>query len=143
MQRFYSQATGTTYFKEIHGDIPSDALLISEDRYKEVITNPAPGKVRAHDENGLPILIDPPPSTADELATAERSWRDAEIENWQWLRERHRDEIDSARPTSMTVEQSVELLDYVQALRDWPQSSNFPGSQYRPEAPSWLTDQSQ
>lgn len=143
MQRFYSQATGTTYFKEIHGDIPSDALPISEDLYKEVITNPAPGKLRAHDKSGLPILIDPPPATAEELATAERAWRDAEIERVRWLRERHRDEVDSARPTSMTVDQSAELLDYVQALRDWPQTANFPAAEFRPVAPSWIAEQVQ
>jgi hypothetical protein len=68
MQRFYSKETGTTYLQGIH-QIPADAVVIPEARYQEVIANPAPGKVRSHDADGLPILIDPPPyiPTADEL----------------------------------------------------------------------------
>lgn len=59
MIRMYSATTGTTYFP---GDpnTPSDAVEISEERFVSVIANPAPGKVRGHDANGLPILIDPP-----------------------------------------------------------------------------------
>lgn len=59
MQRFYSQETGTTYLQGIH-QIPEGAKAITEARYQEVIANPAPGKVRSHDAEGLPILIDPP-----------------------------------------------------------------------------------
>lgn len=68
MQRFYSKETGTTYLQGIH-QIPADAVVIPEARYQEVIANPAPGKVRSHDADGLPILIAPPPyiPTADEL----------------------------------------------------------------------------
>lgn len=68
MQRFYSQETGTTYLEGIH-QIPDGAKAITEARYQEVIANPAPGKIRSHDAQGLPILIDPPAyvPTADEL----------------------------------------------------------------------------
>lgn len=59
--RFYSQETGTTYIQGIH-EIPADAVLISKERYLSVIANPAPGKIRSHDADGLPILIDPPPA---------------------------------------------------------------------------------
>jgi hypothetical protein len=61
MQRFYSKATGTTYLEGMHNDIPDDAVPIDAGRYLEVIANPAPGRVRSHDAQGLPILIDPPP----------------------------------------------------------------------------------
>lgn len=73
----------------------------------------------------------------------ERVWRDAEIESVRWLRERHRDEVDSERPTSMTKEQSGELLDYIQALRDWPQAAKFPAQKYRPKQPDWIVQQTQ
>lgn len=68
MQRFYSKETGTTYLHGIH-QIPDGAKAITEARYQEVIANPAPGKIRSHDAEGLPILIDPPAyvPTADEL----------------------------------------------------------------------------
>lgn len=68
MQRFYNQETGNTYLQGIH-QIPDGAKPITEDRYQEVIANPAPGKIRSHDAQGLPILIDPPAyvPTVDEL----------------------------------------------------------------------------
>jgi hypothetical protein len=57
--RLYSQTTGSTYLTDRHSEIPPDAKPISEQRYREVIANPAPGKVRSHDADGLPILVDP------------------------------------------------------------------------------------
>ncbi|HHK4358933.1 TPA: phage tail protein [Pseudomonas aeruginosa] len=61
MKRFYSQSTGSTYLEGLHKSIPADAVEISEERYKSVIANPEAGKVRSHDAEGLPILVDPPP----------------------------------------------------------------------------------
>lgn len=60
--RYYSQATGCTYLDGVHdGELPADAVPITESRYLEVIANPTLGKIRSHDAEGLPILIDPPP----------------------------------------------------------------------------------
>lgn len=68
MQRYYSQETGNTYLQGIH-QVPAGAVPITEAKYQEVIANPAPGKIRSHDAQGLPILIDPPAyaPTVDEL----------------------------------------------------------------------------
>ncbi|WP_286800124.1 phage tail assembly chaperone [Pseudomonas sp. UBA4034] len=85
----------------------------------------------------------PEPAFQLDPAVAERVWRDAEIEGVKWLRERHRDQVDSARPTTLSPEQSGELLDYVQALRDWPQSAKFPAQKYRPKKPGWIAEQTQ
>lgn len=60
MQRFYSKTTGNTYLAGISAEMPPDAVTLPESRYYEVIANPAPGKVRSHDADGLPILVDPP-----------------------------------------------------------------------------------
>lgn len=60
MSRLYSKSTGCTYLKNIHSEIPDDAVEITESLYLSVIGDPAPGKVRAHDESGLPYLIDAP-----------------------------------------------------------------------------------
>jgi len=141
--RKYSKTTGNCYIVGLHTEIPADAVDIPDDRYDQVIANPAFGKIRAHAPDGLPTLIDPPPATIEERTAAERLWRDAQIESVRWLRERHRDEVDSARPTTLTAEQSGELLDYVQALRDWPQTAAFPAVEFRPMAPSWIAGQVQ
>ena len=65
--RFYSKSTGCTYLEYIHGDqIPVDAVPITESRYLEVIANPELGKIRSHDSEGLPVLIDPPSPTYEQ-----------------------------------------------------------------------------
>lgn len=74
---------------------------------------------------------------------AERDWRNAELERVKWLRERHRDEQDIGRRLTLTVEQFSELLDYLQQLRDWPQSEQFPEVKHRPVAPPWIAEQAQ
>jgi len=141
--RFYSPSTGCTYLPAIHGEnIPGDAVDISESVFELVIANPEQGKVRAHDEKGLPYLVDAPVVVPDS-GVIERAWRDAELSSVIWLRDRHRDQLDIGSDTTLTVEQFAELLLYMQALRDWPQSADFPDSQYRPIAPDWIAEQAQ
>lgn len=140
MKRFYSRETGCTYLESIHAVIPADAVFISEERYAAVIANPTLGKVRAHDEQGLPYLVDAPEPVLD-LEAQERAWRDGELSAVMWLRERHRDQLEISESTTLTAEQFNELLVYMQALRDWPQSPDFPDSQYRPTAPAWIAEQ--
>lgn len=57
MQRFYSQTTGCTYLEGIHQCMPDDAVKITDELFQEVISNPAPGKMRKH-KDGLPYLDD-------------------------------------------------------------------------------------
>lgn len=68
-KRLYSQTTGNVYIPGMHSDIPEDAVEITSERYDTVIANPAAGKIRSHESDGLPILVDPPPyvPTAEEL----------------------------------------------------------------------------
>ncbi|KRA27795.1 hypothetical protein ASD70_00240 [Pseudomonas sp. Root569] len=82
-----------------------------------------------------------PQFNAEEKADAERRWRDAELESVKWLRERHRDEVELGGSTSLTADQFSELLAYMQALRDWPQSTKFPTLKYRPKKPGWIDQQ--
>lgn len=91
-------------------------------------------------ETGKPVFgyIEPQPSRED-LDTSERFWRDRQINNLRWLRERHRDQLEQQVLTSLTTEQFNELLTYVQQLRDWPQSPAFPDSGQRPGTPAWLS----
>jgi hypothetical protein len=139
--RYYSKTTGCTYLTSLHGDnMPADVVPIDEARFLSVIGNPVEGKIRGHDAQGLPILIDPLPLTAEALSVRERSWRDAEIERVRWLRERHRDQLDIGEQTTLTPEQFSGLLIYIQALRDWPASPLFPDETGRPSAPDWIAN---
>lgn len=81
-----------------------------------------------------------PALPGENLEQIERAWRDAEIERVKWLRERHRDELDMEGPTTLTAEQFAEVLVYLQALRDWPQSEHFPDATQRPQPVTWLAD---
>lgn len=143
MKRFYSRETGCTYLESIHSFIPADAVLISEECYTSVIANPAPGKVRGHDADGLPVLFDPPPPTASDLAEDERRWRNGALGAVVWLRDRHRDQLEIGAETTLATEQFAELLTYMQELRDWPQSPDFPDTQHRPTAPAWIAGQAE
>ena len=144
MARFYSVSTGCTYLPSVHGkDMPADAIEITEAVYLAVIASPAPGKVRSHDAAGQPILIDPPPPTEAALAEQERQWRDLALVAAVALRDRHRDQLEIEVEPALTGEQFRELLLYMQALRDWPQSPDFPQSAHRPVAPPWITEQTQ
>ncbi|VVN31469.1 hypothetical protein PS663_04876 [Pseudomonas fluorescens] len=60
-----------------------------------------------------------------------------------WLRERHRDQQEIGADATLESEQFKELLVYTQALRDWPQSPNFPNIEYRPVTPTWIGDHTQ
>lgn len=138
---YYSKTTGCCYLEGMHdGQIPKDAVPISKERYQAVIAEPVPGMVRGHDAEGLPILV-VPQTSPDELLQDERAWRDAEIERVKWLRERHRDQIEIGEQTTLTADQFNELLAYVQRLRDWPQSPEFPLVKHRPTEPQWLDEQ--
>lgn len=141
MKRFYSKTTQTTYLSGIHAAMPDDAVEITNERYEEVIVNPVAGKIRSHDEHGLPILVDALPLTVEELSTRERLWRDAEIDGVKWLRERHRDQLDIGVQTTLTPEQFDELLVYMQDLRDWPAAPEFPAQEFRPTPPEWIATQ--
>lgn len=140
--RLYSKATGSTYLKGMHTDIPEDAIEISEDLYRSVIGNASLGKVRSHDESGLPYLVDAPDVQRD-LAALEREWRDAELASVMWLRERHRDQQEIGGNTTLSDEQFKDLLVFMQTLRDWPQASEFPDVEKRPIRPSWIADQTE
>lgn len=99
----------------------------------------------------LPTAIDPLPAqespvvilqasvVADQAPSkAERSWRQASLSATEWLVTRHRDEQELGRGTLLKAAQYLELLEYRQALRDWPDSSHFPEVVFRPVAPEWM-----
>lgn len=83
------------------------------------------------------------PSPAFDLVVVERAWRDDELLAVTWLRDRHRDQLEMEASTTLSDEYFMQLLVYIQALRDWPQSPNFPKAELRPVAPIWLAEQTE
>ncbi|AZZ74710.1 MULTISPECIES: phage tail assembly chaperone [Pseudomonas] len=85
-----------------------------------------------------PVILLAPVAADQTPAAAERSWRQASLSATEWLVTRHRDEQELGRGTLLKAAQYLELLEYRQALRDWPDSSHFPGVVSRPSVPLWL-----
>jgi hypothetical protein len=102
--------------------------------------NAQPGLAEEWLDDDAPALSVVSPA---QLATAERAWRDGELSAVKWLRERHRDQLDIEISTTLSDEQFLDLLRYVQGLRDWPQSPDFPVVEHRPIAPVWIASQTQ
>ncbi|WP_449102184.1 phage tail assembly chaperone [Pseudomonas extremaustralis] len=139
--RYYSKETGCTYLPGIHdADMPPDAVPISEETFRAIIAGPTPGKVRSHDADGLPILIEPPPAAAEQLSAEGRAWRDSRLSASQWLIDRQRDQVEAGFPLTLGADQYSELMTYRQALRDWPLAADFPQDQSRPVPPAWLAE---
>ncbi|WP_443700653.1 phage tail protein [Pseudomonas sp.] len=133
-------ADGTLNLRLIKGlhVIPDGATQVSEELWQRLI----------NETDGVWTLVSdgtitkgPLPVVEPDYAVIERQWRDGEIGSSKWLRERHRDQLDLSLPTTLNAVQFTELLDYLQLLRDWPQSRKFPNPEHRPVAPAWLADQ--
>ena len=92
---FYSPTTGGFYTREIHGDnIPADAVEITIEEHQALLEGQSMGKVIVADENGRPILQDPPPPSPEQIMKRLK----ARVQ--QWLDEKARaldyDDIKSA-----------------------------------------------
>jgi len=139
-------ATGvmeTRLIKGVH-QIPSDAIEVDGETWRR-ITQETDGVWtlgRDGQINKLPFVVDPEQLKA-RLVESARAWRNDEISKVSWLRDRHRDELDLGKALTLTGEQFSELLTYMQALRDWPESREFPEAESRPVAPGWVADQHQ
>ncbi|MFY3433895.1 hypothetical protein ACOTI9_14710 [Achromobacter mucicolens] len=58
---YFSASPVGFYREDIHGaDIPANAVGISEERYIELLSGQESGKLITADENGQPVLVDPP-----------------------------------------------------------------------------------
>lgn len=102
-----------------------------------VYANQQPGYAEEWLSDDSPDLIRESP---EQGAAVERAWRDAELADLVGPRDRHRDQLELGVATTLTGEQFTELLAYVQVLRDWPQSVNFPDSSARPVQPTFLVN---
>lgn len=142
---FFSPSTFGAYTAEAHGvDMPADVVEVEKSDWQSLLDELAvsPKKMGARTD-GYPLLIDPPPVTAEQLEAIERVWRDGLLSPTDALVSRHRDELEMGGITTFTAEQYTELQIYRRLLRDWPQGAEFPLTDHRPVAPPWLSTQLQ
>lgn len=80
MTRYFSASTLGTYIAGIHAAIPADAVIISEALFAEVVTNRPAAKRLAAGPDGLPVLVDLPPPTEQQViaqyTSAVQNWMD-------------------------------------------------------------------
>ena len=67
-----------------------------------------------------------PQPTVEQLAATVRAERDSLIKSVRWRIERHSDELVLGKETTLTPEQYIALLKYIQALRDLPAQPGAP-----------------
>lgn len=120
--------------------IPADARMISQEWHQVLLNGQSAGKVICEDAEGHPVLADPTPPTPEQLAEQERNWRDGELRTTDGVVTRHRDELEDETSTTLTAQQYSELQAYRRALRNWPESGEFPSTDLRPAAPRWLAE---
>ncbi|MEW5714569.1 phage tail protein [Pseudomonas sp. SB113] len=123
--------------------IDNGGYEITRERHTQLLEACSNGKVLRPGEDGEPQLSEPAPPSSQELNERERTWRTTELSRYEWVVARHRDEQDMMGGTTLTPQQFAELLQYRQALRDWPSADVFPETELRPFPPTWLADQVQ
>ncbi|MDO7898901.1 phage tail assembly chaperone [Pseudomonas citrulli] len=116
---------------------------ISDEDHAALFESRLDGKVIGKGPDGRPQLQVPPLPTFVDLSRIERVWRDRQLLLTDGMVTRHRDEQEEGTDTTLLAEQYTELQAYRRALRHWPEVGDFPKSEYRPLAPSWLTEQPQ
>lgn len=81
----YSKQTGGFYSREIHGDnIPADAVEITTEKHDSLLQGQSSGKQITADENGYPILVDPPAPTPEQLQQQTNTQARAYLASTDW-----------------------------------------------------------
>ncbi|WP_434705154.1 tail fiber assembly protein [Pseudomonas sp. Z1-12] len=140
---FASKTTRGFYDATIHVSMPDDVVEVSGEKHAELLAGQSEGKVIAWDDDGFPVLIDPPLPTFAQLVQQERVWRDGELLATDQMVTRHRDELEEGAVTTLTANQYGALQTYRRDLRNWPQAGEFPLIDHRPPTPDWLAMQHQ
>lgn len=90
-------------------------------------------------EDQAKVIQNPPPS-AEQQAEQVRAQRDQRLQLTEWFVQRHRDEIEMSKPTTLSASQFSTLQAYRQALRDVPAQVGFPTSVTWPDTPTCMKD---
>lgn len=62
-KRFYSATSRGFFSSDIHANLPSDAVEITDTQWTALLTAQSAGKQIVPDANGQPIAVDPDPPT--------------------------------------------------------------------------------
>lgn len=138
---YYSSSVNGFYAQSIHGDsMPKDVRPIDYETYLLLLEEQGrSGKRIMPNDEGDPVLMNQEPPTLDQRKASALSWRANTLAATDGLVARHRDELEMGE-TTLSLAQYQTLQTYRKALRDWPQSERFPGTEFQPQPPPWLTN---
>ena len=108
------------------GEKNGEFVLIENHKGKSGYVNGEPYEIKEYGPLPEGWSDTPPAPTIEELFDRLRSFRDARINSVLWMRERHADELELGKQTTLTAEQHTLLLTYLQALRDLPSEQGAP-----------------
>lgn len=124
MKTYYSRSTNGFYAHGMHDTLPVDVIEITQAQHQELIFGQSNGKIISSDENGKPVLIDPPQPTTEQLAEQARSKRDALLSACDWT-----------QVADAPVDKEA-WASYRQALRDVSDQDGFPENVIWPIKPT-------
>jgi len=107
--------------------IPESAVEVSASRYAELRAAISAGKILQAQEDGTPVVVDPPPPTLDEIAAIATAKRDALLQQSDALVLRA---MESGSPVPSA------LIQYRTDLRDLPTQPGWPTVVDWPEVPA-------
>lgn len=89
---FYSKSTNGFYSRATHGDaIPADAVEITAEEHAALLEGQSQGKRIVADENGFPMLVDPPAPNEEELQVIKNQEARAYLSSTDWYVIRHQE----------------------------------------------------
>lgn len=85
MKIYASKAFKGFYDSSIHSELPKDAVEIGEKLHKELLEGQSQGKVINFDtKNGIPVLIDAPVPTEEQLLSQAKIEAQAYLNSTDW-----------------------------------------------------------
>ncbi|MDD0967233.1 MULTISPECIES: phage tail assembly chaperone [Pseudomonas] len=140
---YYSPSKNGFFDSDLTGPLPDDVVEISIEEHFRLLEGQSQGQIISAGADGKPVLRPRPKLTFEQLSTIERFWRDRRLSDTDGIVARHRDELEDNHKSSLSLDEYVQLQAYRRALRNWPETGEFPLSEHRPQAPEWLLQQAQ
>ena len=138
----FSPSTGAFYDDVLwSAPLPDDVVEVAAEERAALLYAASQGTIIQAGPDGTPVAVDAPAPPTESLAALARRRRDIEVAALRWMVERHRDEIEMGRPTTLSADRYVALLDHLQTLRDVPAQAGFPNTIDWPVLWAGLTDE--
>lgn len=108
------------YDDNIHKHIPKNCIAISDELHEEMLSsNKTTFKIIS---NKVVLMEKPAEDVLNEKLDIIRGHRNHLINESLWLIQRHRDELELGITTTLSKDKYIEVLTYIQSLRDLPKT---------------------